>query len=319
MSEGPLLDDEVALARADLLHLLKARGYTFVTPTPTTHARVVARRRIARDVRDVFGWSLSFGADSLDAELVDQMRLADVLEERDGALRSSVRVSTLGNDYFLHSAYPTTQADAVFFGPDSYRFADFVARELPNVPRAKRLADIGAGSGVGGVAALRTGRVKHLIATDINKAANALLDANLDFVMQTRGKGEDFSLHNLVCDGLSAVDGDLDCIIANPPYIADPAHRAYRDGGAMHGGEISLAWAREAASRLKRGGAFLLYTGSAIVDGEDRLKAELFNALGGFDITYREIDPDVFGEELEREDYAEVERIAVVGLVAVKR
>ena len=274
---------------------------------------------MARDIRDVFGWSLPFDTGSLDAELVEQMRLADVMEARDGVLKSSVRVSTLGNDYFLHSAYPTTEADAVFFGPDSYRFADFVARELPNVPRSKRLADIGAGSGVGGVAALRTGRVKHLVATDINEAANALLDANFDFVMQTRSKSDDFSLHNVVCDGLSAVDGDLDCIIANPPYIADPARRAYRDGGAMHGGAVSAAWAREAAARLTRDGAFLLYTGSAIVDGEDRLKAELFEALDGFDINYREIDPDVFGEELERDDYVDVERIAVIGLVAIKR
>ena len=39
----------------------------------------------------------------------------------------------------------------------------------------------------------------------------------------------------------------------------------------------------------------------------------------GFDVSYGEIDPDVFGEELEREDYADVDRIAVVGLVAVKR
>ena len=67
------------------------------------------------------------------------------------------------------------------------------------------------------------------------------------------------------------------------------------------------------------GGAFLLYTGSAIVDGEDRLKGALLETLRGFDVRYREIDPDVFGEELEREDYADVERIAVVGVVAVKR
>ncbi|MCA8885715.1 MAG: hypothetical protein KDA35_03765, partial [Hyphomonadaceae bacterium] len=99
----------------------------------------------------------------------------------------------------------------------------------------------------------------------------------------------------------------------------DPAHRAYRDGGGMHGGELSLRWAREAAQRLDRGGAFLLYTGSAIVDGEDLLKTALLKALEQFDVTYREIDPDVFGEELERDDYADVDRIAVVGLVAVKR
>mgnify|MGYP007130750401 FL=1 len=80
-----------------------------------------------------------------------------------------------------------------------------------------------------------------------------------------------------------------------------------------------MTWAREAAARLERGGAFLLYTGSAIVNGEDKLKDALLNALDNFDVSYREIDPDVFGEELEREDYADVDRIAVVGLVAIKR
>jgi len=33
---------------------------------------------------------------------------------------------------------------------------------------------------------------------------------------------------------------------------------------------------------------------------------------------YRELDPDVFGEELERPAYARVERIAVIGLDVVK-
>ena len=67
------------------------------------------------------------------------------------------------------------------------------------------------------------------------------------------------------------------------------------------------------------GGAFVLYTGSAIVGGEDALKAALLESLAGFDVLYGELDPDVFGEEPEREDYADVERIAVVGVVAVKR
>ena len=87
----------------------------------------------------------------------------------------------------------------------------------------------------------------------------------------------------------------------------------------MLGAEVSLAWARAAAERLTRNGEFLLYTGSAIVDGEDRLKAVLHETLRGFEVSYRELDPDVFGEELEREDYAGVERIAAVGVVAVKR
>jgi hypothetical protein len=40
--------------------------------------------------------------------------------------------------------------------------------------------------------------------------------------------------------------------------------------------------------------------------------------LRGTNYDYRELDPDVFGEELARTPYRDVERIAVVGLDAIK-
>jgi hypothetical protein len=60
-------DDRTA-ALLDLLRLLDARGYRFVTPTPATHARVVARphRARARSVADVLGWSLPFAPGTID-------------------------------------------------------------------------------------------------------------------------------------------------------------------------------------------------------------------------------------------------------------
>lgn len=313
--------EDITRARVELLDELKHRNYQFITPTPATHARVLSRsgKSTAQNLRDVFGWSLPFEAGLLDEDLLNAMRTGDLLERRGDLLTSRVRVSTLGAHAFLHSAYPTTQRDAVFFGPDSYRFAAFLQAELPRLAPIKHMIDIGAGTGVGGVVALRPGRVKNLTATEINPAARELLNANFDFVMMSRQKDDKFSLRDVQCDGIDGVDGPVDCIIANPPYIIDAAHRAYRDGGGMHGAEISLTWAKAAAERLTRGGAFLLYTGSAIVNGEDRLKAALHDVLAGFDVRYREIDPDVFGEELEREEYSEVERIAVVGAVAVKR
>lgn len=297
-----------------LIAHLRRNNYTFVTPTPATHARVIARRHRANDLRDVFGWSLPFTPDVVGDHVMQLLFDADMLTQTEGAFASRVRVSTLDGDYFLHSAYPTTHHDAVFFGPDSYRFAAFIRDALPRLGPRIHIVDLGAGSGVGAIVASRIDPDAFVTLTDSNIHAVRLSAIN----WVTAG------LHHVsfkVGDGLSAVSDDrpIDCIIANPPYIADPAHRAYRDGGAMHGGEISLAWAREAAQRLERGGPLLLYTGSAIVNGEDKLKAALFDELDGFDISYREIDPDVFGEELEREDYADVERIAVIGLVAIKR
>lgn len=293
-----------------LLNALQARRYAFVTPTPATHARVIARRSAAADVRDVFGWSLPFAEATLDPELLRLARDADVIEPRGALFSSRLRVSTLDDLFFLHSAFPTTQNDSVFFGPDSYRFAAFLKTELAKLS-PRRLIDIGTGTGVGAIVAARCAPEADILATDINRAALHLARINAAHA----GVRID-SLETSTLDGL---DGDIDCIIANPPYIADAAHRAYRDGGDMHGGALSLAWTKVAASRLKSGGAFLLYTGSAIVGGEDQLKAALLEALNGFDVSYRELDPDVFGEELDRPDYADVERIAVIGLVAIKR
>ena len=85
-----------------------------------------------------------------------------------------------------------------------------------------------------------------------------------------------------------------------------------------HGAELSLRIAREALERLPRGGGLVLYTATAIVDGEDLLLRALLPHLRGARFDYRELDPDVFGEELDRSAYRNVERIAVVALDAIK-
>jgi methylase of polypeptide subunit release factors len=300
-------------AHMALLAALKERNYRFITPTPATHARIIARKSEAQNLRDVFGWSLPFAPELLDAELLERVQSADCIEERGDLVTSNVRVSSLDDILFLHSAYPTEQQDSVFFGPDSYRFADFLKRELPRFNPRTHIVDIGAGSGVGGIIASRLIEDANISFTDINPLARDYVQAN---AIHARITGETLFYAG---DGLDQVRGRIDCVIANPPYIIDAKHRAYRDGGARHGAAISLDWARQAAERLEPDGVLLLYTGSAIIDGEDEFKTALFETLAGFDINYREIDPDVFGEELDRDAYANVERIAVVGVVAVKR
>jgi methylase of polypeptide subunit release factors len=117
--------------------------------------------------------------------------------------------------------------------------------------------------------------------------------------------------------GIENVRGGFDAAIANPPFMIDEEARPYRDGGDMHGGRISLDWSLEALRRLDPGGRLLLYTGSAIVDGRDELREALERevaALGG-SLRYRELDSDIYGEELEKPAYRDVERIAAVGAV----
>src|SRR3546814_7234179 len=99
--------------------------------------------------------------------------------------------------------------------------------------------------------------------------------------------------------------------MANPPYITDAAHRLYRDGGGMHGAEISMEMARAAVERLAPEGRFILYTGSAIIDGHDFVRASLeqIAASNNCQLRYWEIDPDVFGEERSEEHTSELQSL----------
>lgn len=58
----------------------------------------------------------------------------------------------------------------------------------------------------------------------------------------------------------------------------------------------------------------LFYTGAAVVNGRAPLIDALRNAWASASaqLTVEEIDPDVFGEELDGAAYASVERIAVI-------
>ena len=108
-----------------------------------------------------------------------------------------------------------------------------------------------------------------------------------------------------------------DLIIANPPYLVDPGRRAYRHGGGPFGAALSERIVSEGLPMLAPGGALLLYTGTVIVDGEDLFLSSMRPVLerARIDFRYAEIDPDVFGEELDNSAYDGAERIAVVSLV----
>jgi len=303
-------------ALLDLLRLLRDKGYQFVTPTPATHARVVARpdRRLARSLIDVLGWSLPYLRGTLGRDVETLLRQAAMLSENAAAPRSRVRVSSLHGDLFLHSAFPTTEPDAVFFGPDSYRFADLIRAELTDRPPCPgaRIVDIGTGSGVGAIVAARACPGARVRMTDVNPAALRLARIN--------ASAAEVAAEAFECATLEPIQGEIDVVTANPPFIIDSQSRLYRDGGGMHGGQVSLDMARMALERLAPGGRLILYTGSAIVDGEDALKHALSREarLRGFDMRYRELDPDIFGEELETEAYQAVDRIALIAAVIAR-
>jgi methylase of polypeptide subunit release factors len=295
-------------ALAELLRRLKALDYDFVTATPATHARIVSRpdKREARNLRDIFGWSLPFARATLPAEIFALLEQAGAIEEVEGGYRSRVRVSRVGAHLFLHSAYPTDDRNAVFLGPDTYRFIRFLAAALAGWGPVTRLVDMGAGSGAGAISA----------ATQLPGTKLTLVDSNPEALRFARINAAVAGVAVETIEGasLDAVDGAFDLLIANPPYIADPDGPAYRDGGGMKGAGLALDWTLAAA---RRGSDVLLYTGTAIVEGEDALRAALESALVplGCALRYEELDPDLFGEELDKPAYRGVERIAAVGAV----
>ena len=298
-------------ALLQLLRLLKDRAYRFIAVTPATHARVLARPCEQPDVRDIFGWNRPFFAHELDPELLQCLHDSEMVEADGKKLRSMVRVASLGDDLFLHSAFPTTASDAVFFGPDTYRFIRFVRERLPLVkPAPASVIDMGAGSGAGAINIARMLRGARITAIDINPAALRLAAINAE--------AAGVRIETLLSPEIS---DEADLVIANPPYIMDAGKRAYRDGGELLGGQVALDWSQQALRALRPGGTMLLYTGASVADGCAPLIGALEQACAAIsaDIEIEDIDPDVFGEELDQPAYAEVERIAVIGATIRKR
>ena len=77
----------------------------------------------AATMEDALGWSLDFATHVLPDDVRNCLRRADMVERHGGLWRSRLRVSSLGDDLFLHSAYPTDSDDAVFFGPNDLSFS----------------------------------------------------------------------------------------------------------------------------------------------------------------------------------------------------
>ncbi|MNG93400.1 50S ribosomal protein L3 glutamine methyltransferase [compost metagenome] len=296
---------------------LLADGYRFTSVTPLTQLRNNQREgaQQAGTLRDIFGWNRPFSSSLLSLDEVAQMQLAQIIDEQGELLRSRVRWSSLHDLLFVHSAFPTDSSDAVFFGPDSYRFAQLIEAHLQqSFACINHAVDIGCGAGVGAVLIARARRHAQVSAVDINPQALRLTAINVALAELANVSVE----HS---DVLQGITGTFDLIVANPPYMLDASERAYRHGGGALGAGLSLRIVEEALPRLAPGGTLLLYTGVAMLEGRDPFLAALQAPLASPDWAwhYHELDPDVFGEQLLEPGYQQVERIAAVALSVTRR
>jgi SAM-dependent methyltransferase len=310
-------------ALLNLGRLLRDRDYRFVTVTPATHRRVNRRAEHAwaHGTRDVLGWSRPYRDGVLpaeiDARLLEAGLRVEVGQDSDAGYQARIRASTIGRQLYFHSAWPTDDDDAVFFGPDTYRYVAALKRalasELLRRP-VRRAVDIGCGAGPGAIELALCCPAATVYGADINDDALTLTGINAEL----NGAAQLIPCRSNLLDG---VDGHFDIVMSNPPYILDADELPYRHGGGEHGAGLSIQIVKAGLARLLPGGSLLLYTGVAIVEGEDRFLETIRPLLDEAcdEWHYEELDPDIFGGQLECEGYEQVERIAAVWLHAVKR
>ena len=300
-----------------LLIYLKTINYSFITISPSSHEKVNSRveNEFAKDLKGIFGWNRTFSLEILDDFMVQFFHSTDIAIKTEKGWKSQYRVSSLNQQLFVHSAYPTIDEHAVFFGPDTYRFANAIQQYLlSNHKPISRAVDIGTGSGVGAILIASTFPDSEVVAVDVNDEALYLARINIEAA----------SINNIRLvhsNLLNNVEGNFDLIIANPPFLLDPSERTYRHGGGELGSGLSLDIVDTALKRLNPEGVLLLYTGVAIVNGYDAFleAVNLKLKLASFIYEYTEIDPDIFGEELVNKEYMLVDRVAAILLLVQKK
>ena len=246
--------------------------------------------------------------------MIALLEQAEELSIHENQLRSKVRFSSLGEQLFVHSGFPTDAPDTVFFGPDTYRFARALRQSVADirVTASFTIIDIGCGSGAGGLhaaALLSTRGHADVILSDINP--KALRYSRINARLNQIGK-----VQTVLSDVFDQINEGGDLIISNPPYLVDRSARLYRHGGGELGFDLSVRIVEDGIDRLDPGDRLFLYTGTPVMEGIDKFLEAVRPLLEArnCNYSYDEIDPDVFGEELDSAPYDRADRIAVVAL-----
>lgn len=297
-----------------LLNYLQQHDYQFTAITPLSHQRILDRKQQQPDtnlsLEDIFGWNIKFKPADLDPSLFSRLKDHQLLQEQHGYYSSQIRVASLEQQLFIHSAFPTLAHDAVFFGPDTYRFSYHLKQHLTQQPRPfKRAVELCCGSSAAAVSmAQHFPDYDELFVADLNPTALLYSQINISFAGLAH-------LYPVQSNLFSNLVGAFDLIFANPPYLIDPQQRQYRHGGhELNGNALSFRIIQEGIQRLLPGGQLFLYTGVTITQYGNPFLDCLQKLLASYPHmvwSYEEIDPDIFGEELEQPAYQHIDRIAL--------
>ncbi|MEQ1369697.1 class I SAM-dependent methyltransferase [Acinetobacter schindleri] len=297
-----------------LLNFLEQQDYQFTAITPLSHQRILDRKQndLNKEItlKDIFGWNLGFKKTDLDPALFSILEEHQLLKFQENLYLSQVRVASLNNALFIHSAFPTIEQDAVFFGPDTYRFAYHLKQYLTSrSDPLKRAVELCCGTSAAAVSIAKNfPDYDELIVADLNPKALLYSQMNIHFAGLKK-------IHPVQSDLFANLQGQFDLIFANPPYLIDPHQRQYRHGGdELDGNALSFRILKEGIQHLNPRGCIFLYTGVTVTQDGNRFLEHLNNLMKlykNISWSYEEIDPDIFGEELEQPAYQHVERIAL--------
>lgn len=297
-----------------LLNFLKQQDYQFTAITPLSHQRILDRKQNDLNkkitLKDIFGWNLGFKKTDLDPALFSILEEHQLLKIQENLYLSQVQVASLNNALFIHSAFPTIEQDAVFFGPDTYRFAYHLKQYLASrSDPLKRAVELCCGTSAAAISIAKYfPDYDELIVADLNPKALLYSQMNIDFAGLKK-------IHPVQSDLFANLQGQFDLIFANPPYLIDPHQRQYRHGGdELDGNALSFRIIKEGIQHLNPRGCIFLYTGVTVTQDGNRFVEHLENLMRQYkkiSWSYEEIDPDIFGEELEQPAYQHVDRIAL--------
>lgn len=320
-------------ALVELGRELMRQNYSWVCPSIETQTLVNGRftNRRALGLTDLFGWNRVGTFDTLarqlPAGLIESLCEAGVLQITDGeSVRSRVRFSSFADTLLVHSALPAHADQDVVVGPDTQRFGSFVARELlgPSAPSASptrpfTLVDLGCGSGAAGIlaarmwAAMAGERPTRVLLIDQNPRALRFSEVNARLA----------NLSHFECrrsDLLGAVTEPPLLVLANPPGLINRQRRTSQHGGGELGTGPAVRIVDECLDRLLPGGTLMMCAVAPIVRGVDILLRSVeprimrTRAARPATLRYQVLEVDVSAHQLALPEYAEVDRLALVGL-----
>ncbi|HEY8275848.1 MAG TPA: methyltransferase small domain protein, partial [Methyloceanibacter sp.] len=86
---------------------LRSIGYRFIAVTPSTHRIVLDRPPTQTTLQSIFGWNRPFERADLPELIFDLLVEAGALESWNDRYKSRVRLATIDDLIFVHSAFPT--------------------------------------------------------------------------------------------------------------------------------------------------------------------------------------------------------------------